>query len=161
MHPPSGSLSLLSFALTPFLGSLRSHSLYSIFCEQKFTICQRGPAPLAQLVEQLTLNQWVRGSSPRRRTSGRCPQSVFLTQRVHPFPSRTRKLSSAVATILGWRRPGKIVHSRHVQGKLNKFPLISYSSVAQSVSPHSRMCHKKSEQEMRGTQSRDTKVCDP
>ena len=24
--------------------------------------------PLAQLVEQLTLNQWVRGSSPRRRT---------------------------------------------------------------------------------------------
>ena len=27
------------------------------------------PAPLAQLVEQLTLNQWVRGSSPRRCTS--------------------------------------------------------------------------------------------
>ena len=26
-------------------------------------------APLAQLVEQLTLNQWVRGSSPRRCTS--------------------------------------------------------------------------------------------
>ena len=26
------------------------------------------PAPLAQLVEQLTLNQWVRGSSPRRCT---------------------------------------------------------------------------------------------
>ena len=25
-------------------------------------------APLAQLVEQLTLNQWVLGSSPRRRT---------------------------------------------------------------------------------------------
>ena len=28
----------------------------------------RGNAPLAQLVEQLTLNQWVRGSSPRRCT---------------------------------------------------------------------------------------------
>ena len=27
-----------------------------------------GFAPLAQLVEQLTLNQWVRGSSPRRCT---------------------------------------------------------------------------------------------
>ena len=27
-----------------------------------------GYAPLAQLVEQLTLNQWVRGSSPRRCT---------------------------------------------------------------------------------------------
>ena len=28
-----------------------------------------GFAPLAQLVEQLTLNQWVRGSSPRRCTT--------------------------------------------------------------------------------------------
>ena len=28
----------------------------------------KGNAPLAQLVEQLTLNQWVRGSSPRRCT---------------------------------------------------------------------------------------------
>ena len=28
----------------------------------------KGSAPLAQLVEQLTLNQWVLGSSPRRRT---------------------------------------------------------------------------------------------
>ena len=44
---------------------------------------------------------------------GHCPQSVFLTQRVHPFPSRTRKLSSAVATILGWRRPGKIAQRWH------------------------------------------------
>jgi len=33
---------------------------------------------------------------------------VFLTQRVHPFPFRTRKLSFAVPKILGWRRPGKI-----------------------------------------------------
>ena len=32
-------------------------------------IVQPGPAPLAQLVEQLTLNQWVRGSSPRRCTT--------------------------------------------------------------------------------------------
>ena len=29
----------------------------------------KGNAPLAQLVEQLTLNQWVRGSSPRRCTT--------------------------------------------------------------------------------------------
>ena len=35
-------------------------------------------------------------------------KSVFLTQRVHPFPFRTRKLSFAVPKILGWRRPGKI-----------------------------------------------------
>ena len=43
-------------------------------------------------------------------------QSVFLTQRVHPFPFRTRKLSSAVATILVWRRTGKIAHCRHIKG---------------------------------------------
>ena len=38
---------------------------------------------------------------------------VILTQRVHPFPFRTRKLSSAVATILVWRRTGKIAHCQH------------------------------------------------
>ena len=37
-------------------------------------------------------------------------ESVFLTQWVHPFPFRTRKLSAAVVKILGWRRPGKIAH---------------------------------------------------
>ena len=42
--------------------------LSSIFCEHKFTR-PKGNAPLAQLVEQLTLNQWVRGSSPRRSTT--------------------------------------------------------------------------------------------
>ena len=35
---------------------------------------------------------------------------VILTQRVHPFPFRPRKLSSAVAKILVWRRAGKIAH---------------------------------------------------
>ena len=43
-----------------------------------------------------------------------------MTTRVHPFPSRTRKLSSFVPTILGWRRPGKIGQRLH-------------SSLAQSV----------------------------
>ena len=37
-------------------------------------------------------------------------KSVILSQRVHLYPFRTQKLSSAEATILGWRRPGKIVH---------------------------------------------------
>ena len=31
----------------------------------------KGFAPLAQLVEQLTLNQWVEGSSPSEVTSDR------------------------------------------------------------------------------------------
>ena len=43
-------------------------------------------------------------------------ESVFLTQWVHPFPFRTRKLSAAVVKILGWRRPGKIAHRRHIKG---------------------------------------------
>ena len=38
---------------------------------------------------------------------------MLQTQRVHPFPFRTRKLSSAVAKILVWRRAGKIAHCRH------------------------------------------------
>ena len=61
----------------------------------------------------------------QKNSSGnRLSESVILTQWVHPFPFRTRKLSAAVAKILGWRRPGKIAHSRHKdQGKLNKFPL--------------------------------------
>ncbi len=40
-------------------------------------------------------------------------QLVILTQRVHPFPFRTRKLSSAVATILVGRPAGKIAHCQH------------------------------------------------
>ncbi len=35
-------------------------------------------------------------------------QSVFITVRSHPFPFRTRSLSSLVPKILGWKRPGKI-----------------------------------------------------
>ena len=36
-----------------------------------------------------------------------------MTQGVHPFPSRTRKLSPVVPKILGWRRPGKIGRCQH------------------------------------------------
>ena len=38
---------------------------------------------------------------------------MFLTVRVHPFPFRTRKLSSPVPTILVWRRTGKIGQCQH------------------------------------------------
>ena len=40
-------------------------------------------------------------------------QSVFLTQRVHPYPFRTRKLSSAVVKILYGKLCGKIAQCRH------------------------------------------------
>ena len=36
-----------------------------------------------------------------------------MAMRVHPFPSRTRKLSSSTLTILGWKRPGKIGRRQH------------------------------------------------
>ena len=36
-----------------------------------------------------------------------------MTVRVHPFPSRTRQLSSLVPTILGWKRPGTIGRCQH------------------------------------------------
>ena len=45
-----------------------------------------------------------------------------MAMRSHPFPFRTRKLSSFTLKILGWRRPGKLKQCRHL-----------YSSLAQSV----------------------------
>ena len=49
-------------------------------------------------------------------------KSVFIAVRSHPFPFRTRQLSSLASMILGWRRPGKVDQCRH-----------RYSSLAQSV----------------------------
>lgn len=40
-------------------------------------------------------------------------QSVLIAARVHPFPFRTRKLSSPVPKILVWRRTGKIGQCQH------------------------------------------------
>ena len=39
---------------------------------------------------------------------------VKITARVHPYPFRTRKLSSPVPKILGWKRPGKIGHCQRI-----------------------------------------------
>ena len=39
-----------------------------------------------------------------------------MTVRVHPFPFRTRQLSSLVLTILAWRRAGKIGRCQHYKG---------------------------------------------
>ena len=64
-----------------------------------------------------------------------------ISQRVHLFPFRTQKLSSAEATILVWRRTGKIAHRQHRTAKLNLrfscFPLyislLSNRAVEKSV----------------------------
>ena len=41
--------------------------------------------------------------------------SVTMTQRSHPFPFRTRKLSSAVLMILGGKLPGKVGRRRNLK----------------------------------------------
>ena len=76
---------------------------------------RKGNAPLAQLVEQLTLNQWVRGSSPRRCTTntkysiltqnpvGRKVLQVSVTNAEGPpvpIPNTEVKLCSAENTCL-------------------------------------------------------------
>ena len=93
----------------------------------------------------LTPATWVRipYGSPKKTARKRCRiymdltlkalkiESVPITMRVHPFPSRTRKLSSLLPTILGWKRPGKIGRRRH---KYRLFTgRLQHSSIAQSV----------------------------
>ena len=46
-------------------------------------------------------------------------KSVSMTVRFHPFPFRTRPLSSPVPKILEWRRSGKIGRRRHLKKLLN------------------------------------------
>ena len=47
------------------------------------------------------------------RRESDCKKLVSIAARVHPFPFRTRKLSSSVPKILGWKRPGKIGRCQH------------------------------------------------
>ena len=60
------------------------------------------------------LIMWVCDGASRGWIPEGAPKWVILTQRVHPFPFRTRKLSSAVPKILVWRRTGKIGHCSHI-----------------------------------------------
>ena len=72
-------------------------------------------APLAQLVEQLTLNQWVLGSSPRwctkRASNARC--RLFsscchcLSQRKWADAGRVSLFSFAYIPVLGWSKKRK------------------------------------------------------
>ena len=95
-------------------GGLASHSLplFSFQGADKFPLDNRG------------FNIVVFGSSHL--------QLVFLAVRVHPFPFRTRKLSSPVPTILAWRRAGKIGQRQHNEPETKPSGSL-YSSLAQSV----------------------------
>ena len=60
-------------------------------------------------------------------------KSVLIAVRVHPFPSRTRQLSSLAPKILGWRRPGKIGSADTKGSGLDRIRPHQYSSLAQLV----------------------------
>ena len=53
---------------------------------------------------------------------------VVIARRSHPFPSRTRKLSSLASTILGGQLPGKIERRRNkdTDEVNNRFVRVSY-----------------------------------
>ena len=52
---------------------------------------------------------------------------VLIRARVHPFPFRTRKLSSLLPKILAWRRAGKIGNANtNGQFRLTVFSLSKY-----------------------------------
>ena len=70
---------------------------YSIFLLQGKP--RNKQAPLAQLAEQLTLNQWVLGSSPRGRTSKKIPL-ILRNRRDFCVPSVNAVLSCEVHIIL-------------------------------------------------------------
>ena len=73
----------------------------------------------------------------REDSSAPTLQLVILTQRVHPFPFRTRKLSSAVATILYERLYGKIAQCRHLRTREEKSsPELKKNQVCESHTNH-------------------------
>ena len=80
-----------------------------------------GYAPLAQLVEQLTLNQWVRGSSPRRCTrpaGASAGVSVMIAEGPPvPIPNTEVKLCSAENTCLATSREDRSLPT-HIQGNM-------------------------------------------
>ena len=52
-------------------------------------------------------------------TASQKSKLVLIAVRVHPFPSRTRKLSSLAPKILVWRRTGKIGDANTLEEELS------------------------------------------
>ena len=77
--------------------------------------CQHSYSSIAQSVERMTVNHDVTGSSPvgGAKKNTHYQQLVLMTQGVHPFPYRTRKLSPVVPKIVVWRRAVKIGRCQH------------------------------------------------
>ena len=107
------------------------------------------PVPIPNTEVKLCCGENTYLATSREDRSTLTQKSVILTQRVHPFPFRTRKLSSAVATILVWRRTGKIAHCQHkatlrvergVTVKRNPFKNFTRKSVFNSLPVFHRSC---------------------
>ena len=58
---------------------------------------------------------------------------MLIRARVHPFPFRTRKLSSLLPKILVWRRTGKIGSAYTKKAQPFGPGLLDYASLAQPV----------------------------
>ena len=61
---------------------------------------------------------------------------VLIAVRVHPFPFRTRKLSSPAPKILVWRRAGKIGSADTKNGLLRKSVLCMFKAHEAAELPH-------------------------
>ena len=137
-------LSFISTSFTPFV----RFSMKVFFREEYIFVF----APLAQLVEQLTLNQWVPGSNPWRCTSRQCLHPIKGLTLIEstlsktmvtlkrdlvsvsnaegppvPIPNTEVKLCCAEDTYLATDRKNR---SMPTHRKVTK---IKYSSLAQSV----------------------------
>ena len=113
VHPFPFRTRKLSFAVPKILVWRRTGKIGQRWHTVGYFNAKGPPVPIPNTEVKLCSaeNTWL--ATARKDRSVRTYKSVILTQRVHPFPFRTRKLSFAVPKILGWRRPGKIGHSRH------------------------------------------------
>ena len=87
--------------------SIQKISLFGFQGAKKLN-SSRKPAKRLWFEEETQRNEWVFTKVETNDMKFVSTKLVFIRLRVHPFPSRTRKLSSVLPTILGWRRPGKI-----------------------------------------------------
>ena len=87
--------------------------------------------------EHSAVNRVVVGSSPTggAKKESHYQQLVLMTQGVHPFPSRTRKLSPVVPKIVLWRRSVKIGRCQHLIMRFFYFLLTSVEGKVQLGEP--------------------------
>ena len=89
------------------------HPIMRLFSEQPLVPCTTGFGPLAQLVEQLTLNQLVVGSSPTRPTTFNIPSAFLPRLSTAPNPAaspfRRRKRRGFVYCIQVLYRSGHVL----------------------------------------------------